>query len=175
MTRAATARPLPRAAMVAVLLVAAAGSARAEEGLLVARALAGASTTGDDQRPRGTVLGSADLCLSELTGVLAEVSWTNLAGDASTVGLGLGVKRLLLQRDYHRLYVHLEPELLLSWSGGERRVDAALRAGAGWDWLFMWGLGLTVELGGTVNAGRGQLQAGELVSAGLTAGLFTEF
>lgn len=166
---------MSRALVAAAVLALAGGRARAEEGLLVARAVAGAAMEKGDDRPRGAVLGSADLSLSEMTGVIAEVSWTNLAGDASTLGLGLGVKRLLLQREYHRLYVHLEPELLLAWAGGERRVDAAVRAGAGWEWLFMWGLGLTVELGGTVNAGRGAGQPGDLASAALAAGLFTEF
>jgi len=161
----------------ALVVVLSAGDAAAEEGLVVARALGGTAVAADHDRgdAHGAFLGAVDLCVSERTGPLLEVSFSNLPGDASTWGFGLGLQHLLIERDYHRLYVALAPELLLGRAGGERRIDAGLRAGVGWQWLFMWGLGLDVEVGGTVNAGHGRWRAGELASATAAVGLFTEF
>jgi len=164
----------PRRTLAVGLLLTCLGTARAEEGLFVAR-MGGGIRQGDDApRLGGALLASADLCLSERTGLLGEV--TLGFGGGTRLGLGLGPKHLLYEGEERRVYGYLAPELMLVWpEQRERRVDLAAHAGLGVEYLFMWGLGVVVEIGAVVPAGFGQASAGEGAWVAMVAGLYMEF
>lgn len=64
------------------------------------------------------------------------------------------------------------------WDGpgaGSPTVDGALRGALGIDYLLMWGLGFTLELGGTLPAGLGGVEQWNAASVGAIAGLYMEF
>jgi len=172
-----------RAAMAAVALTAAlmatAAPARAEEGLFVARLVGGASAMQPDSPSAGGMLaGSADLCISERTGLLggSELVWHD---SYTTLAFGVALKHLPYEGEWTRLYVYAGPAALLAWShdrdGEPGEWDLAGQAGVGFEYLMMWGLGLSFELRGTAPLGVGRGERFDAASASLGAGLFMEF
>lgn len=163
-------------ALVALALAISPGRAAAEEGLFVARVVGGASTARPDMpEPGGMLAASASLCLSERSGVVAGVErvWR---GPSSGLGLGVAALHLPYEGEWTRLYVYAGPALRIAWDAdGARSSDLAGQAGLGFEYLFMWGLGVAIELRGTAPAGLGEADAFEGASVALGAGLFTEF
>lgn len=164
--------------MVCGCALAAHDAARAEEGLFIARVSGGVSAFENDTTdPGGVITGTVDLAMSERTGPVAGTTIV-LNDRYDSVGLHLGIKHILRERTWTRLYVFAAPELLFVWdrerSGGSKR-DLALRTGVGYEYLMMWGLGLVFEVRGSLPAGLGESERLEAATAGATLGLFTEF
>lgn len=155
-----------------------AAPAAAEEGLFVARAGGGVATVHPEMPDTGAVIAvSADLCVSELTGVIGATTVV-LHDRYDVLGLSLGVKRLVREREWTRFYLVAAPELTWIWDGeadGERHVDLALRGALGFEYLMLWGFGLVFELAGSLPAGLGEARPYHAASVGLTAGVFMEF
>jgi len=158
------------------LLLPLARDAWAEEGLFITRIGYGVSTVEPQMPDIGTVLnGSMDLTIGERAGVIGS-SHLVMHDEATTLGLGLGVKYLVIERFWRRLYIHVSPEVLFIWPDeGKRQWDVALRGGLGYEQLFMWGFGFVIEVHGTAPAGRGSREPLDTASAAATFGLFMEF
>jgi len=159
-------------------VLASASTAAAEEGLFIAKVAGGVSSAENDtSNPGGIITGTVDLAISERTGPVAGTTIV-LNDRYDTIGLHIGIKHILRERTWTRLYVFAAPELLFVWDrereGGARR-DLSLHAGVGFEYLMMWGLGLDFQLEGSVPAGLGEARKYEAASAGATVGLFTEF
>ena len=171
-----TGRQIAAIAALVVAAIAAPRLATAEEGLFITRVSGGVSTVHPEMPDIGQAWNaSMDLTISERTGIIGSTHLV-LHDVASTLGLGLGIKRLLVERFWKRLYVHLSPELVFVWPDGEaRRWDIAVRAGIGYEQLFMWGFGFVIEVDGSAPAGRGDAEPLDAASAELTVGLFMEF
>jgi len=165
------------AALLAALAPLAPGSlARAEESLFVAR-LAGGVVMLHPDMPAvgGAISGEADYGFSERLGVIASALGV-LHGHGDTLGLGLGLRGLLLERQWVRIFLHAGPELLLVWRPDQTvRADFSFRGGLGLEYLFMWGLGLVVELHGSAPMGLGEARILDGAAAVATVGLFMEF
>jgi hypothetical protein len=168
-----------RDATLAVVVVAALSTpARAEEGLFVARIGGGVSTVDPDMPEVGGMIAmSMDLCLSEKTGIIAG---TTIVRDETfdTLGLSLGIKRLFRERQWTRFYLTLAPEILFIGDDDpdtSRRHDIAMHGSLGFEYVWMWGFGLTFELHGTLPAALGKATPYDAASAGFTAGIFMEF
>ena len=150
----------------------------AEEGLFIAKLAGGVSSAENDTSdPGGMITGTVDLAISERTGPVAGTSIV-LNDRYDTIGLHLGIKHILRERTWTRLYVFAAPEILFIWDrerGGGASRDLALHAGIGYEYLMMWGLGLVFEIKGSLPAGLGETERYRAASAGATMGLFTEF
>jgi|GEM_PF-5129603 len=159
-----------------VTLCAVPAVATAEEGLFVARASYGASTVHPDMPHIGQMWSlSSDLTLTERTGLIGGAVLV-LHDQARSLGLHLGIKTLLVERFWKRLYIHLSPELVRVWQHGKPpRWDAALRLGLGYEHLLMWGFGVVIELQANAPLGSGDAKRLTAAAAGATAGLFMEF
>lgn len=155
-----------------------ASAAIAEEGLFIAKLAGGVSSAENDTSdPGGMISATVDLAVSERTGPVAGTTIV-LNGHYDTIGLHLGIKHVLRERTWTRLYLFAAPELLFVWDrdrGGGADPDLALHAGVGFEYLMMWGLGLAFEIKGSLPAGLGERKPYEAGSAGATVGLFTEF
>ncbi len=155
-----------------------ASPSHAEEGLFVAKLGGGVSAAENDSSdPGGMISANVDLAIGERTGPVAGTSIV-LNDRYDTIGLHLGIKYVLRERTWTRLYVSAAPELLFVWDregGGGSRRDLALHAGLGYEYLMMWGLGLDFRLEASLPAGLGNADAGDAASVGTTIGLFTEF
>ena len=151
-------------------------SARAEQGLFVARLAGGVSMVHPDMpKVGGAVSGALDYGISERLGAIASLL-SVLHADAKTLGLGAGFRGLLLERPAWRVFLHAGPELLLVWRPDQDfRVDLSFRGGLGCEYLFMWGLGLVLELYGSLPMGIGEPAVLDAASTGATLGLFMEF
>lgn len=161
-----------------LLLLTASLPAAAEEGLFVTRLSAGVSAY-DLLEPRiGVALnGSADLGLTDRIGVLG-AAFVQLHDGLTIAGIGIGLQLMIVQTLWHRLYLNASPALLLEWVGRAKpRFDVAARVGVGYEYLFMWGLGMVIEVHGTFGAGLGLDVDGPIdhAFAGASAGLFMEF
>jgi len=155
-----------------------AAGAHAEEGLFITKLSGGVSSAEPDTSDLGGVISATvDLAVSERTGPVAGTSIV-LNDRYDTLGLHLGLKHILRERTWTRLYLFAAPELLFIWDrerGGGATRDLALHAGIGYEYLMMWGLGLVFELDGSLPAGLGENKPYEAASIGTTLGLFTEF
>lgn len=146
--------------------------AHAEEGLFVARVVSGAATVGaDTDALGGLVAGSVDLCIGERTGVLAgtEYVWRD---DGSTLSFGAAVKHQPYEGEWSRLYLYLGPAVQrVAAADDDASYALAGQAGVGFEYLFMWGLGASLELRATAPMAKHLDDA----TLALGAGLFTEF
>ena len=167
---------LARAVAAAALLALLSSSARSEQGLFVARLAGGVSMVHPNmRRVGGAVSGALDYGISERLGAIASLL-SVLHGDAKTLGIGAGFRGLLLEKPAWRIFLHAGPELLLVWRPTKDvRADLAFRGGLGCEYLFMWGLGLVLELYGSLPVGLGEPAALDAASTGATLGLFMEF
>ncbi len=132
--------------------------ARAERGRVIAELAGGAAMVGADlPQPGGARAGAVGSGAWERVSVVLG-SQLVLHRSFDTLGLGGGVKVSLFQGEWSRLYVLLEPQVLLERPRGPR-VDTAWRAdlagfgGVGWQYLLLWGLGFAVELDGALPLG----------------------
>ena len=151
-------------------------NAMAEEGLFVTRASYGASTVHPSMPDVGHMWNmSADLTLGERTGIIGGLVLVR-HHEARSFAMHLGIKTLLVERFWKRIYLHLSPELIRVWGNGrDKRWDVSARAGLGYEHLLMWGFGFVVEIHGNAPLA---LRGGERFSAataGVTLGLFMEF
>lgn len=153
-------------------------AARAEEGRVVAQLVGGVGTVHPDMPyPGGAVAISLDYGLGRPVSIIFGSSLL-VQRTFYTLGIGGGLKLIPLQGAWARLYLLVEPQLLLSWkhSTGDATVaDFAVYGGLGFEYLITWGLGVAVELTGTLPAGLGKNPFPETASANLLAGLFMEF
>ncbi len=95
---------------------------------------------------------------------------------AKTLEVGLGLKGMLVEQRWWRIFLHLEPELLLIWRPeASARADLAFHAGLGYEYVFMWGAGVVIELYGAAPVGLGDAAFLDGASAGATVGLLMEF
>jgi len=148
--------------------------AAAEEGVFTAQLVGGAATMHPETPTLGAALtGSIDygwndtLSLITASNLIVHVPYT-------TLGLGAGVKVIPLQGRWTRLYLLLEPQVLLGWpeGGGDLRTTTAAFGGLGVEYLLLWGFGMAIELTGTVPLAQELDLSG--ASVGLLAGLFME-
>lgn len=169
------------AALAGVLLaLAMAPAARAEEGRVTLQGMGGVSMLGPDlPTPGGAASASLDYGLLPAVSLIAGSDFL-AQRSYDTLGLGGGLKLIPLQGEWARLYLLLEPQLLLAWqhlsAGGwsGAHVDFAGYGGLGFEYLLLWGLGVAVELTGTLPAGLGGYTGGAPGSFALTAGLYME-
>ena len=152
--------------------------AGAEEGLFVTRLVGGASTVRPQMPDRGgAIAGGASMWLRERAGVLASAEY--LWHDAgNTLSLGLAATYLPYQGEWSRLYVYAGPaasRARRSEDAGGVAYDLSGQAGAGFEYLLMWGLGVSLELRATAPLGWGDREAFDGAAVALGAGLFTEF
>jgi hypothetical protein len=165
------------AAAIGAAVLGAVAPAGAEEGLFVMRVAGGVSSPRPlEPETGGWVVTEADLGLTERVGVIGSCD-VAVQGDATVLGVGLGVKALPYEGMWTRIYVFALPELLVAWPDGDAptRYDLGARGGVAVEYLFMWGFGGVVELAGTVPAGLGESDLGDGASIGVAAGLFMEF
>ena len=159
-------------------LLALAPSAYAEEGLFIAKLSGGVSAAAEDtSNLGGHITGSMDLAIGERTGPVAGFSIL-LDQRQDAIGLHLGVKRILHERTWTRLYLSLAPEILCVWDHERDRgaeLDLAAHGALGFEYLMMWGLGMVFELEGSVPTRLGEIEAYDPAWMGVTLGLFTEF
>ncbi len=161
----------------APLLCVASRVAVAEEGLFVTRASGGVSSVYPDMPKLGQQwTASADLTLGERTGIIGGVALVRHR-EGRSFGLSLGIKTLLIERFWRRVYVHVSPELVRVWGRGRDKTwDVGARAGLGYEQLLMWGFGFVIEVSGSTPLGlRGTAKRFDVASAGATIGLFMEF
>jgi hypothetical protein len=151
-------------------------TAHAEQGLFVARLAGGVSMVHPDMpKAGGAVSGALDYGISERLGAIASLL-SVLHGDAKTLGIGAGFRGLLLEKPAWRVFLHAGPELLLVWRPDQdARADLAFRGGLGCEYLIMWGLGVVLELHGSLPMGLGDAEILDAASTGATLGLFMEF
>jgi hypothetical protein len=154
------------------------GRAEAEEGLFTARASGGVSTVHPDE-PRlggiaqlGWTLGWTDAVAVTMTATYVG----HRAFDTASLGLGLRLEGNL--GEWTHPYLLIEPSVLFAFDSPETdpiSVDAAGRAALGLDYLILWGLGLVVEVSGTLPAGLGAVAFPRAASACASLGLYMEF
>ena len=164
------------AAVAALSLLCASTGTLAEQGLVVARLAGGISMVHPDMpRVGGAVSGALDYGVSERLGSIFSLL-SVLHGDIRTLGIGAGFRGLLVERMTWRVFLHAGPELLLVWRPEQDvRADLAFRGGLGCEYLFMWGLGLVLELYGSAPMGLGEPRILDAAAVGTTLGLFMEF
>ncbi len=169
---------MKRSAFGAAAILLAASPAPAEEGLFTTRLLGGVSTVHPDlPNLGGTMALGSTLGLTDALAVTFDAGW--VAHRAySTAGFGTGLRLDGKLGEWTRPFVALGPQLVLVWGGpGAQSVrpDLGLHGALGIDYLFMWGLGFTLELGGTLPVGFSGLPFAAAASVTLGAGFFMEF
>jgi hypothetical protein len=166
---------MKQAAIVTLVLLAS-GSARAEEGLTVFRLAGGFSMVHPDMPRAGGVISTAvDYGITEKLGGLASALIV-LHEKAKTLGLGVGFRGLIVERQWWRLFAHVGPELMLVWRPEQDvRADLSFRGGVGVEYLLMWGLGVVFEIYGSAPLGLGSPKFLDGANTGATLGLFMEF
>lgn len=159
-----------------ILFSAGSRNASAEEGLFVTRASGGIAVGDTGFETIGSLWNASwDYMVTERLGITGSLHFFYRDVE-QTLGGGLGLKYLVVEGFWKRLYIHASPEWLLSWPEvGERQADLAVRGGLGFEHLISWGFGYVIELHGTAPMGRGDLEPEDSASAGLTVGLFMEF
>ena len=165
-----------RVLLAAAVLLLPTGSARAEEGLTVLRLAGGISMVHPDMPKVGGAISTAlDYSFTDRLGGLGSALLV-LHDKAKTLGLGVGFRGLLVERQWWRLFAHVGPELLLVWRPEQDvRADLSFRGGIGFEYLLMWGLGFVVEIYGSAPMGLGKPDFLDGANAGATLGLFMEF
>ncbi len=150
--------------------------ARAEEGLFLMRLTGGVSSVHPEIPEPGQMWNaSADLTLGEKTGIIGGAVLV-LHDEARSLALHLGIKHLLMEGFWNRIYLHISPEALRIWGERqEKRYDLGLRGGLGYEHTLTWGLGLTIELHGSAPIGLGDAKPLDAATVGMTAGFFMEF
>lgn len=148
----------------------------AEEGLFLMRLTGGVSSVHPQIPNIGQMWNvSADLALGEKTGIIAGAVVV-LHDEARSLALHLGIKHLLVEGFWNRIYIHISPEALRNWGGKqEKRYDLGLRGGLGYEHTLTWGLGLAIELHGSAPVGLGDAEPFDAATVGMTAGFFMEF
>ncbi len=130
----------------------------------MARLGGGVAVQEEALRLGGALSGSVDLGLSPSWGIIGS-SLLVTDAQATHVGIALGLRALLAEGFWRRLYLHAGPEFVIEWNEGKTaRVRVRGRAGLGYEELLFWGTGIFIEAFGTYPLG-----------AGGTAGLFMEF
>ncbi|MBI4816117.1 MAG: hypothetical protein HY791_07665 [Deltaproteobacteria bacterium] len=144
----------------------------AEEGLAVLRFGGGAAAPLEDRTVAGALGLSADLCFSARFGLVFDTHFLARPGYRN-LGLGLGLKAVPFEWFWRRIYVHLVPELQLSFGPPEDRADFGVRALVGYEELLFWGTGLFLETFAALPLTTERPL--DAVAVGATAGLFIEF
>lgn len=169
-----------------VVLAIAGGPARAERGRVIAQLTGGASMVVPDlPQPGGVIAVSLDYgAWDRVSLVLGAQGVLHRAWD--TLGVGAGLKIIPWQGEWARLYLLVEPALLLAWPDtpaghGALQTGFAAFGGIGLQYLMLWGLGFAIELTGTlplvVDRGGAALddRRWDAASLHLAAGLYMEF